>query len=239
MPKNKTNDPITDQEIAFARLILAGTMTDQRAAEAAGLNPATAAYTKAKPRVRAYMLEQRAAMQKQLAEQDNESLRQINLGREQVLARLWQIANLPPEQTRGNIAGQVKALSMIVAIEGLIPNRFNARPNGQESQPATPPANVHIYQPAWLRQAQAEANAAAADPLPSEEAEPPQTPATPTPEDPSPHAQAAPDPAADNRQPAIAVRLGLPKWRWAPGAVSDSATLAAFSNNKPSRPWRR
>lgn len=211
-------------------------MTDRRAAEAAGLNPATAAYTKAKPRVRAYMLEHRAAMQKQLAEHDNESLRQINLGREQVLARLWQIANLPPDQTRGNIAGQVKALSMIVAIEGLIPNRFNARLNGQESQPATPPPTVNIYQPEWLRQAQAEANAASADPLPREDAAPPQTPA---PEDPSPHASAPADPIADNSQPAIAARLGLPKWRWAPGAVSDSATLAAFANTKPSRPWRR
>jgi hypothetical protein len=31
MPKNKVSDPITDQEIAFARLILSGTMTDRRA----------------------------------------------------------------------------------------------------------------------------------------------------------------------------------------------------------------
>jgi hypothetical protein len=54
MPKNPVSDPITDQEIAFAHLILSGTMNDRRAAEAVGLNPDTAAYTKAKPRVRAY-----------------------------------------------------------------------------------------------------------------------------------------------------------------------------------------
>jgi hypothetical protein len=60
MPKNPVTDPITDQEIAFARLILSGTMNDRRAAEAVGLNPETAAYTKAKPRVRAYMMEHRA-----------------------------------------------------------------------------------------------------------------------------------------------------------------------------------
>ena len=53
MPRNNVSDPITDQEIAFAHLVLAGTMTDRRAAEAVGLNPDTAAYTKAKPRVRA------------------------------------------------------------------------------------------------------------------------------------------------------------------------------------------
>jgi hypothetical protein len=37
MPKNKVSDPITDQEIAFARLVLSGAMTDRRAAEAVGL----------------------------------------------------------------------------------------------------------------------------------------------------------------------------------------------------------
>ena len=31
MPKNKVSDPITDQEIAFARLVLSGAMTDRRA----------------------------------------------------------------------------------------------------------------------------------------------------------------------------------------------------------------
>ena len=56
MPKNKVSDPITDQEIAFARLVVSGAMTDRHAAEAVGLNPDSAAYTKSKPRVRAYMI---------------------------------------------------------------------------------------------------------------------------------------------------------------------------------------
>ena len=72
MPKNKVNDPITDQEMAFARLVLSGTMTDRHAAEAVGLNPDSAAYTKAKPHVRAYMLEHRAAVQQQLVQQEAE-----------------------------------------------------------------------------------------------------------------------------------------------------------------------
>ena len=38
-----------------------------RAAEAVGLNPDTAAYTKAKPRVRAYMIEHRAAVNEKLS----------------------------------------------------------------------------------------------------------------------------------------------------------------------------
>ena len=97
-------------------------MTDRRAAEAVGLNPDTAAYTKAKPRVRAYMLEHRAAMHQQLLQQETDRLRRLNLGREQVLARLWEIANLSPEITRNSASAQIKALSMIVAIEGLIPD---------------------------------------------------------------------------------------------------------------------
>ena len=56
MPYN-LSDPITDQEIAFALLVLSGTMTDGRAAEAVGLHPDSAADTKARPRVRAYMHE--------------------------------------------------------------------------------------------------------------------------------------------------------------------------------------
>ena len=67
MPKNPVTDPITDQETVFARLVLSGTVTDRQAAESAGLNPDTAAYTKAKPRVQAYMHERRAAMNEQLA----------------------------------------------------------------------------------------------------------------------------------------------------------------------------
>jgi hypothetical protein len=130
MPKNKVSDPITDQEMAFARLILSGAVTDRHAAEAVDLNPDSATYTKSKPRVRAYMLEHRAAVQQQLVQQEAdlsrravEGMRQLNLDREQVLARLWEIANLSPEMTQDSITGQVKAISMIVAMENFIPDR--------------------------------------------------------------------------------------------------------------------
>jgi hypothetical protein len=121
MPKNQVSDLVTDQEITFAHLVLSGTMTDRQAAEAVGLNPDTAAYTKAKPRVRAYMLEHRAAMHDRLVQQESEEQRRLNLGRERVLARLWEIADLDPDMTRNSMSAQIKALSMIVAIEGLIP----------------------------------------------------------------------------------------------------------------------
>src|SRR5580658_5008889 len=146
MPRNKVSDLITDQEMAFARLVLSGTMTDRDAAQAVCLNPDTAAYTKSKPRVRAYMVEHRAAVQQQLVEQETEGLRRLNLGREQVLARLWEIANLSPEMTRGSITGQVKALSMIVAIQGMIPDR---RAGSAEKNPTPPPPELEIYASAW------------------------------------------------------------------------------------------
>jgi hypothetical protein len=105
MPKNKVSDPITDQEIAFARLILSGTMTDRHAAEAVGLNPDSAAYTKSKPRVRAYMLEHRAAVQQQLVQQEADGLHRLNLDREQVLARLGAPWSVPWKPAPGGPSG--------------------------------------------------------------------------------------------------------------------------------------
>jgi hypothetical protein len=153
MPKNNVTDLITDQEIAFALLILSGTMTDRQAAEAVGLNPDTAAYTKSKPRVRAFMLEHRARMQQQLVEQEAERLRRQNQRREQVLDRLWEIAGMSSEMTKGSITGQVKALSMIVAIEGLIPDR---RAGSAEKKHASAPTNPYIDPAAWRAAQQAE-----------------------------------------------------------------------------------
>ena len=150
MPKNTVSDPITDQEIAFAHLIMSGTMNDRRAAEAVGLNPDTAAYTKAKPRVRAYMFEHRAAVNEKLVDQEADGLRQLNLGRDQILTRLWELANLSHEVTRGSIAGQVKALAMIIAIEGLNPNRRLS--SSAVTQPAAPPVKAQIDESQWRRE---------------------------------------------------------------------------------------
>jgi hypothetical protein len=173
MPKKKVSDPITDQEMAFARLVLSGAMTDRQAAEAVGLNPDSAAYTKSKPCVRDYMLEHRAAVQQQLVQQEADlsrravdGLRHLNPDREQVLARLWELANLSPEMTRSSIAGQVKALSIIVAIEGLIPDR---RAISSEKKSAPAPAQAQIYASAWRRGQQATTIAPQPSPAPPQE----------------------------------------------------------------------
>jgi hypothetical protein len=157
MPKKNVSDLITDQEIAFARLVLSGTMTDRQAAEAVGLDPDSAAYIKSKPRVRAYMLEHRAAVEQQLVEQDTQELRRFNVSRDQVLTRLWDIANMDPERTRNSMSAQVKAISMIVAIEGLIPDRHPARRAvSVQKQPAPPPVHPPFYVSEWARNPQHE-----------------------------------------------------------------------------------
>jgi hypothetical protein len=166
MPKNEVSDLITDQEIAFVHLIVSG-ITDQRAAEAVGLDPTTAAYIKSKPCARAYMLEHRALMQQQLVQQEADPSRlavegsRLHVGREQVLDRLWELASLGPDMTRGSITGQVKAMSMIVAIEGLIPDR---RAGSAEKNSAPPTTKANIYQSEWLREQQAKAAGAQSNP---------------------------------------------------------------------------
>ena len=151
MPKNQVSDPITDQEIAFALLVLSGIMTDRQAAEAVGLNPDTAAYTKAKPRVVAFMHEHRAAVRERLVQQETEDVRRQNQSRERVLARLWEIADLDPEVTRNSASAQMKALAMIVAIEGLICKDRRAVSSQKRS---APPPNGQIDTAAWLREQQ-------------------------------------------------------------------------------------
>jgi hypothetical protein len=88
------------------------------------------------------MIEHRAAMQQKLLEQETEGLRRQELRREQVLDRLWEIAKMSPEMTRGSITGQVKALSMIVAMEGLIPDR---RAGASDNKSTPPPTQADIY----------------------------------------------------------------------------------------------
>ena len=56
--------------------------------------------------------------------------------------------------TRNSMSAQIKALSMIVAIEGLIPNRnATARPAAQNKS-APPPVHPQIDTAAWLREQQ-------------------------------------------------------------------------------------
>ena len=239
MPKNRVTDPITDQEIAFAHLVLSGTMTDRRAAQAVGLNPDTAAYTKAKPRVRDYMLEHRAAVREKLVDQEADQLRKQNIDRDQIrnriLDRLWELAALSHEVTRGSIAGQMKALAMIAAIEGLIPDRRRSQP---QAEPAAPPVEADIYHPEWFLQRQRQSTGeAAADPTATAEA---QTAPPPVPEpDPNPATAAPASPSHQNidpNQPSLRDPLVPQGFNWVPLATNgalDAARNAAASLRQP------
>src|SRR5579859_6794712 len=79
---------------------------------------------------------------------EDTDLPQPNPVRGKVLDRLWELAYLGPEITRGSISGQVKALSLIIAIEGLIPDR---RAASARNKPAPPPVTADIYESEWLR----------------------------------------------------------------------------------------
>src|SRR5580658_7868048 len=209
MPRNEVSDPITDQEIAFAHLILSGVMTDRRAAEAVGLNPDSAAHTKSKPSVRDYLLQHRAAVQQQpvqrVVEPAVKGLHPFNPDRDQVLARLWQIANLSPEITRGSVTGQVKSLSIIVAMENFIPDRRAV----SAEKTSAPAPTAHVYKAEWLREQKAATQATTNAPQPT--APPTQqedSQGVPAPEPaPSSVVEAPPDPGPS--QPTFAHRVPL------------------------------
>ncbi|MGB8535966.1 MAG: hypothetical protein WCD57_06100 [Acidobacteriaceae bacterium] len=75
-----------------------------------------------------------------ITDQEKERLRRQEQRRQQVLDRLWEIANLSAEMTRGSITGQVKAIQMIVAIEGLIPgSRAGSAKKNSVSHPSPDP----------------------------------------------------------------------------------------------------
>jgi hypothetical protein len=243
MPKNKVTDLITDQEMAYAHLIMSGTMTDRRAAEAVGLNPDTAAYTKSKPRVQAYMSQHRAAVREKLVDQEADGLRKLNLSRDQILTRLWELATLSHEATRGSIAGQIKAMSMIVAIEGLIPDR-RLSPSGK--QPAAPPVKADIYTAEWLRKQQQSAGEDQGDSDAAAEAQP-AAPHVPEPElTPEPPPKPANDMSflnLDRKEPSSANPFINPeKLNWVPDAtdrVFDTVLDKAISLRLPLFPNKR
>jgi hypothetical protein len=143
------------------------------------------------------MIEHRAAVRERLVDQEAEGLRKLNLGRDQILARLWGLANLSHEATRGIIAGQIKALSMIVAIEGLIPDR-RLSPSG--TQPAALPVEAQIYTSEWRREQQHQPVVEEPrDPVAATKAQP----AAPHVPEPEPTPEPAPKPANDTSSPSL------------------------------------
>ena len=149
MPKGPVETPITDLEIAFAHLVLAGKLTDREAAEAVGLDPGRAAYVKAKPRVKTYMDEHRASVRVGLVQHEVDTLVEFNIGREQILAKWWEFANIDPKLTGYNTAGQSKALDSLWKALGF---EGSKKPDGEDGEkPSFFRAFPNIYRAKWMR----------------------------------------------------------------------------------------
>jgi hypothetical protein len=148
MPKGPVETPITDLEIAFAHLVLAGKLTDREAAEAVGMDPGRAAYVKAKPRVKAYMEEHRASVRVGLVQHEVDTLVEFNIGREQILAKWWEFASIDPVKTGYNTTSQSKALDSLWKALG-----FEDSKKPGEEEP-TPDLLVDIYRPPWVLERQ-------------------------------------------------------------------------------------
>jgi hypothetical protein len=66
----------------------------------------------------------------------------FDIGREHILSKYWELANLDPEATKGNIAGQLKALDSLCEELQLAKD---AQENDQDS------GRQEIYRSAWMR----------------------------------------------------------------------------------------
>jgi hypothetical protein len=146
MPKRPVQTPITDQEIAFAHLILSGTMTDQEAAKAVGIDPSRAAYVKGKPKVQAYMEEHRASVRAGLVQHEVEALAKFNISREQILAKCWEFGNLDPALGY-NTSSQSKALELLWKGLGYAASESQKPKEGDgDGEP-----KYQIYRASWMR----------------------------------------------------------------------------------------
>jgi hypothetical protein len=145
MPKRPVQTPITDQEIAFAHLILAGKLTDREAAEAVGISPGQAYYVKAKPRVKEYMASHRASVRAGLVQHEVEALAKFNISREQILAKWWEFANIDPAKGY-NTSSQSKALELLW--KGMGYTDGNSDPKKPEGVDEPKP---QIYRATWMR----------------------------------------------------------------------------------------
>jgi hypothetical protein len=148
MPKRSVETPITDGELAFAHHVLSGKMTDREAAEKAGIDPGRAAYVKAKPRVKSYMEDYRAAVRAGMVQREVNVLSEFNTSREQIIAQYWGFTRLDPKRTNGNIAGQVRALDSLRDMLGFGMPQPGQKPVGEGERDLKP----QIYVAKWLRE---------------------------------------------------------------------------------------
>jgi hypothetical protein len=64
----------------------------------------------------------------------------LKIDRDQILAKYWELANLDPEDTKGSITGQLKALDTLYEELRLTPNKDSIKPLPAQD----------IYRSAWM-----------------------------------------------------------------------------------------
>ena len=104
---------------------------------------------KAKPRVKAYMDEHRASVRVGLVQHEVDALVEFNIGREQILAKWWEFANIDPKLTGYNTAGQSKALDSLWKALGF---EGSKKPDGEDGEkPSFFRAFPDVYRAKWMR----------------------------------------------------------------------------------------
>ncbi len=119
MSLKKRDSIITEAEIAFAELLMKGDDSDENCAEQAGFKRGMGRQVKRRPCVRKYMQERRERLLVEIEREEIASLKELEIGRDAIIARLWAIGNMSPEQTKGSVVGQVQALNSLHELLGL------------------------------------------------------------------------------------------------------------------------
>lgn len=109
---------LTVQERACAHL--AAEYSPEAAGEALGLSPSAVKEILDRPRVRLYLQACDEKFIEKLATAKVRALKKVGITAAAIEERLMQLAQMDPEDTRGNIDGQVKALRTLAEIHGLL-----------------------------------------------------------------------------------------------------------------------
>jgi hypothetical protein len=120
MSLKKKDSIITEAELAFAELLLKGQDSDESCAEQAGFKRGMGRQIKRRPCVRKYMQERRDRLLVEIEREEIAVLKQFEIGRDAIIARLWAIGNMDPDETKGSVVGQVQALNSLNEMLGLV-----------------------------------------------------------------------------------------------------------------------
>jgi hypothetical protein len=105
-------------ETAFAHLVIRGKSAPD-AAEELGLAREDGPRYYARKAVQQYLAEYRSVFLQQMAAYEARELVKRKITRETVAARYMELADMPPEMTKGSIDGQVEALKAVSELLGM------------------------------------------------------------------------------------------------------------------------